>query len=79
MLAQNALGVSRPSGGVRIRNLLILAVILLASWLVVRSPLFHRVPPPGLQLTDLRSVGQFQTMFNADMGTPRLVLIFSPT
>ena len=78
-MAQAVWGVTRPSVGVRIRNLFVLGVILLASWLVVRSPLFHRVPPPGLQLTDLRSVGQFQAMFNADVGTPRLVLILSPT
>ena len=78
-MAENTPVASRPSGGVRIRNLLALAVILLASWLVVRSPLFHRTAPPGVQLTDLRSVGQFQALFNADVGTPRLVLILSPT
>jgi hypothetical protein len=79
VMAQKVLDASRPPVTVRIRNLLALAVILLASWLVVRSPLFHRVPPPGVRLTDLRSVGQFQALFNADVGTPRLVLIFSPT
>jgi hypothetical protein len=70
---------SRLPGGVKIRSLVVLAVILLASWLIVESPLFHKTAPPQMHLTDLHSVGQFQTLFNADVGTPRLVLIFSPT
>jgi hypothetical protein len=78
-MAQETVGNSRPASRLRIRSLLALAVILLATWGVVQSPLFHKAAPPGLHLTDLRSVGQFQAMFNADVGTPRLVLIFSPT
>ena len=70
---------SRLPGGVKVRSLLALAVILLASWLVVASPLFHKTAPPQVHLTDLHSVGQFQQLFNADTGTPRLVLILSPT
>ena len=66
-------------GGVKTHSLLALAVILLAAWLVVESPLFHKTAPPETHLTDLHSVDQFQAMFNADAGTPRLVLIFSPT
>jgi len=66
-------------GGVKTRSLLALAAILLAAWLIVESPLFHKTAPPGTHLTDLHSVGQFQQLFNADVGTPRLVLIFSPT
>jgi hypothetical protein len=71
--------VARLPGGVKVRSLLALAVILLAAWLLVESPLFHQSAPPGIQLTDLHSVGQFQSLFNEDVGTPRLVLIFSPT
>jgi hypothetical protein len=78
-MAQRALDGARLPGRVQIRNLLVLGAILLASWAAVQSPLFHRVAPPGLQLRDLRSVTKFQTMFNADAGMPRLVLIFSPT
>jgi hypothetical protein len=78
-MAQRALDGARLPGRVQIRNLLALGAILLACWAAVQSPLFHRVAPPGLQLSDLRSVTQFQTMFNADAGMPRLVLIFSPT
>jgi hypothetical protein len=71
--------VSRLPGGVKVRSLLALAVILLTAWLIVESPLFHQSAPPGMQLTDLHSVGQFQNLFNEDVGTLRLVLIFSPT
>ena len=70
---------SRLPGGLKVRSLLALAVILLAALLIVESPLFHKTAPPGVRLTDLHSVGQFQSLFNADVGTPRLVLIFSPT
>ncbi len=66
-------------GGLKVRSLLVLAVLLLAAWLIVESPLFHKTAPPGVRLTDLHSVGQFQSMFNADTGIPRLVLILSPT
>jgi hypothetical protein len=71
--------VSRLLGGVKTRSLLALAVILLTAWLIVESPLFHKTAPPGVHLTDLHSVGQFQKLFNADEGLPRLVLILSPT
>jgi hypothetical protein len=70
---------SRLPGGLKVRSLLALAVVLLAAWLVVESPFFHKTAPPGMHLVDLRSVGQFQSLFNADAGTPRLVLILSPT
>jgi len=70
---------SRFPGGLKVRSLLALAVLLLAAWLIIESPLFHKTAPPGTQLTDLHSVSQLQSMFNADVGMPRLVLIFSPT
>ena len=70
---------SRLPGGVKVRSLLALAVILLAAWLIVESPLFHKTAPPGVHLSDPHSVGQFQKIFNADTGMPRLVLILSPT
>src|SRR5437763_793008 len=53
---------SRLPGGVRVRSLLALAVILLVAWLVVESPLFHKTAPPGVHLTDLNSVSQFQRL-----------------
>jgi hypothetical protein len=78
-MKRNARFFSRLPGGVKIRSLLALVAILLAAWLIAESPLFHKTAPPGVHLTDLNSVGQFQSLFNADVGTPRLVLILSPT
>ncbi len=33
----------------------------------------------GVRLTNLRSVEQLRTLFNEDRGTPRLILLLSPT
>ena len=33
----------------------------------------------GVRLTDLTSVEQLRTRFNDDRGTPRLILLLSPT
>ena len=41
--------------------------------------LFGATPPPGITLTDLHSVGQLESLFDAGQGSPRLVLIMSPT
>ena len=71
--------VARLPGGIKVRSLLALAVILLVAWGIVESPLFHPSAPSSMHLTDLHSVNEFQTLFNQDVGTPRLVLIFSPT
>lgn len=35
--------------------------------------------PPGVELSDLRSVEELKTKFNSDAGVTRLVLILSPT
>ena len=34
---------------------------------------------PATSLEDLQDLAQLQTMFNKDAGTPRLVLLLSPT
>ncbi len=34
---------------------------------------------PGVVLTDLHTVADLQARFNADAGTPRLILLLSPT
>jgi hypothetical protein len=36
-------------------------------------------PGPGASLTDLRGTDQLRDAFNRDAGTPRLVLLLSPT
>jgi hypothetical protein len=36
-------------------------------------------PGPAASLTDLRGTDQLRDAFNRDAGTPRLVLLFSPT
>jgi len=36
-------------------------------------------PGPGASLTDLRDTAQLRDAFNRDAGTPRLILLFSPT
>jgi hypothetical protein len=58
------------------------AVIVLAGILLFwgyKHGLFGVTPPPGITLTDLHSVGQLQSIFDAGKGSPRLVLIMSPT
>jgi hypothetical protein len=60
-------------------GLLTLAVLLLAVWLIVESPLFHKTAPPGLRLSDLRAVSRLRARFNEDRGTTRLILVLSPT
>jgi hypothetical protein len=39
----------------------------------------RQTPPPKTGLTDLRSVDQLRTLFNAHAGEPRLILLMSPT
>jgi hypothetical protein len=58
---------------------LVTLVVLGASWVVDQKFVAHGTPPPGVTLTDLRSVDQLRTLFDADTGTPRLILILSPT
>jgi hypothetical protein len=41
--------------------------------------LFGVTPPPGISLTDLHSVAQLESLFEAGKGSLRLVLIMSPT
>jgi hypothetical protein len=43
----------------------------------VADRLTHR--GPAASLTDLRGTDQLRDAFNRDAGTPRLVLLFSPT
>ena len=70
-------GRERPSRGLARKNalgLLTLAALLLAVWLIAKSPLFHKTAPPGLRLSDLRAVSQLRARFDADRGMTRLIL-----
>jgi hypothetical protein len=53
--------------------------LLAAGWVVQKKWLSHATPPPGVTLTDLRSVAQLRDLFDADAGATRLVLVLSPT
>jgi hypothetical protein len=61
------------------RTLGALALVIIALAVGGLKFFGSRTPPPGVTLTDLRSIGQLQTLFNDGKGTPRLVLILSPT
>jgi hypothetical protein len=54
----------------------VLAVGLVAGWLRYLAP---RHAPEGVAMTDLRGVADLRARFNADRGSTRLVVIFSPT
>jgi hypothetical protein len=53
--------------------------LLLAGWVVEKKYLSHATPPPGVTLTDLHTVGDLRTLFDAGAGTTRLILVLSPT
>lgn len=75
--------IEAATGPVKRRHLFPLGlslVLVLGAWLIAgRPPLGHRAPPAGVALTDLRDVAHLQRLFNADAGTPRLILVLSPT
>jgi hypothetical protein len=59
--------------------LLLVAVLVVAGvagWLRFFAP---RQAPTGVAMTDLHGVADLKARFNADRGTTRLVVIFSPT
>ncbi|MGH7747337.1 MAG: hypothetical protein ACREQ5_21650 [Candidatus Dormibacteria bacterium] len=57
-----------------------LAVVVVAlTFVAYEKYLARATPPPGVTLTDLRSVDQLQSLFDADTGSTRLVLVLSPT
>lgn len=62
----------------------VLALVLLIGhvaaggyWSEVASRFGERGQP--LPVTDLHDIGQLQAAFNQDAGTPRLLVLFSPT
>jgi hypothetical protein len=55
----------------------ILAVVVVAA--IIAGVIGSLKPDPGVTLTDLRSIEELQARFNQDKGSPRLLLLLSPT
>jgi hypothetical protein len=73
-------GTGRPPRRLAIAvAVLVTLAVVIATWVVDRTFLARATPPPGVTLTDLRSVDQLRSLFDADTGTPRLILVLSPT
>ena len=56
---------------------LILAVVIVAA--IVAGVIGSLKPDSNVILTDLNSVEELRARFNQDKGTPRLLLLLSPT
>ena len=55
----------------------ILAVVVVAA--IVAGVIGSLRPDPGVRLTDLNTVDELRARFNQDKGSPRLLLLLSPT
>jgi hypothetical protein len=56
---------------------LILAVVIVAA--IIAAVIGSLKPDSNVILTDLSSIEELRTRFNQDKGTPRLLLLLSPT
>jgi len=56
---------------------LILAVVIVAA--IIAGVIGSLKPDSNVVLTDLNSVEELRARFNQDKGTPRLLLLLSPT
>jgi len=56
---------------------LILAVVIVAA--IVAGVIGSLKPDSNVILTDLNSIEELRARFNQDKGTPRLLLLLSPT
>jgi hypothetical protein len=59
--------------------LLALVMVACGHSAVVSVPWDRPAPPAGMSLTELRDIGDLQTVFNRDVGKPRLIMLVSPT
>jgi hypothetical protein len=67
----------QPSGGFTWGGIAVAMVLIIGSLVV--ADLFERPEPSLRALPNLDSMGELRDAFNADIGTPRLVLLLSPT
>jgi hypothetical protein len=67
---------SPRSLGFLVAAMTILGTLTVASMV---GRLSHTTSVPATRLTDLRDTGQLRSLFNADAGETRLILILSPT
>ena len=56
---------------------MILAVVVVAA--IIAGVIGSLRPNPGITLTNLNNVEELRARFNQDKGTPRLLLLLSPT
>ncbi|MGI9067676.1 MAG: hypothetical protein ACR2HX_14925 [Pyrinomonadaceae bacterium] len=56
---------------------LVLAVVIVAA--IIAGIIGSLKPDSNVILADLNSVAELRTRFNQDIGTPRLLLLLSPT
>ena len=56
---------------------LILAVVVVAA--IIAGVIGSLKPDPGVTLTDLNNIDELRARFNQDSGSPRLLLLLSPT
>ena len=55
---------------------LIISLVLVAAVIAVLVSLY---PAPATPLVDLKSVDELREKFNQDKGSPRIILLLSPT
>lgn len=55
----------------------ILAVVVVAA--IIAGVIGSLKPDPGVTLTDLNNIDELRARFNQDNGSPRLLLLLSPT
>jgi hypothetical protein len=56
---------------------LIIALVVVAA--IIAGAIGSRKPDPNVALMDLHEIEELRTRFNQDKGTPRLLLLLSPT
>ena len=69
----------KPGASPKIRNLFILAAIVLAVFCMMYPSIQARVETSQASLIDIREIEILRAQFNDDVGQIRLVIILNPT